>query len=72
MRGSLGFVTLLVAGAVGIIVVAIVTPGALLRLRPARLGVRTHHDPNGRTRDNAPDLVRLDDDGGWHATLRPR
>ena len=37
----------------------------------ARTGVRTLDEPNRSAADDALDLVRLDDDGGWQMPRPP-
>ena len=72
--------TLLVIAALAIAAITLAMPAVIPWLRTCRslvpvlsittgagTGVRTHDDePTVNTADDALDLVRMDDDGGWH------
>ena len=56
--------TVLAIAAVGIAAIVFLMPRPIPRLR-------TLDEPNRSTADDALDLVRMDDDGGWQLTRPP-
>jgi hypothetical protein len=59
--------TALAIAAIGIAAIVFLMPGPIPSLRTARgAGVRTLDEPNRSTTNDALDLARMDDDGGWH------
>jgi hypothetical protein len=62
---------LFVIGAVGIGAIVFSARGAIPWLRTSRALVRTLDEPNRSEADDALDLGRMDDDGGWQMPRPP-